>query len=114
MTIVNRALSEAIAVDVGQESLRLLPLAAGTKDVTSQKQSGSLSLTTVDDPVTLAENMSTLYGNNSSYANKVSPKNKETCTLLLKIHVAKIKVQEEKWTEVLDVKWPLSIILYSN
>jgi len=103
MTIVNRALSEAIAVDVGQEQLSLLPSSSNVGDGTAQKHGVSVSLTAVDDPVALAKNMSTLYGNNSSYANKVSPKNKEICTLLLKMHVAKVRMQEEKWTEVLDV-----------
>ena len=104
MTIVNRALSEAIAADVGQETLPLLPLRPDIGNGMAQ-QGSSLSLTAVDDPVALAKNMSALYANNSSYANKVSPKNKETCTLLLKMHVAKVKVQEEKWTEVLDVRF---------
>jgi nuclear pore complex protein Nup93 len=107
MTIINRALSEAIAVDIGQETLPLLPPRPDMGYVAAQQQGGSLSLTAVDDPVALAKNMSTLYGNNSSYANKVSTKNKETCTLLLKMHVAKVKVQEEKWTEVLDVSCPI-------
>ena len=107
MTIINRALSEAIAVDIGQETPPLLPPRPDMANVAAQQQSGSLSLTAVDDPVALAKNMSTLYGNNSSYANKVSAKNKETCTLLLKMHVAKVKVQEEKWTEVLDVSYPI-------
>ncbi len=107
MTIVNRALSDAIAVDVGQDTLPFLPRRADTEDVAAQQPGGSLSLTAVDDPVALAKNMSTLYSNNSSYANKVSPKSKETCTLLMKIHAAKVKAQDEKWTEVLDVSCPI-------
>lgn len=106
MAIVNRALSDAIAVDIGQETLPLLPSKPKMGHKIAQQQEGSLSLTAVDDPVALAKNMSTLYGNNSLYAvNKDLTKNLDTCQLLLKMHIAKTKVQEQKWTEALDVSY---------
>jgi nuclear pore complex protein Nup93 len=105
MTIVNRVLSEAIAVDVGQEALTLLPSRVDMGPNTAQQQGGSLSLTAIDDPITLAKNMSTLYGTNTLYTNKVSTTQLDACSLLLKMHVAKTKVQEQKWTEALDVSY---------
>jgi nuclear pore complex protein Nup93 len=103
MTIVNRALSEAIAVDVGQEVLPLLPSRQNMGHSNAPEQSGGLSLTAVDDPVTLAKNMHTLYGNNTLYNNKVAITQLGTCSLLLKMHSAKVRMQEQKWTLALDV-----------
>src|SRR5439155_26728604 len=51
MEIVIRALSEAIAVDIGQETLPLLPLKPRRERQAEQQQGSSLSLTAVDDPV---------------------------------------------------------------
>jgi nuclear pore complex protein Nup93 len=108
MEIVNRALSEAIAVDIGQEALPLLPLKPRKERQAEQQQGSSLSLTTVDDPVVLAQNMLGLYTTNSFYFGKVSDRNRDACALLLKIQAVKVAIQEEKWTEALDVGVPSS------
>lgn len=108
ITIINRALSDAIAVDIGQEQARLQPLKPRTGSELYQRQqqqpdNSSLSLTTVDDPAVLARNMISLYNENALYYSKIRPINRETCGVLLRISEAKAKVESGQWAEALDV-----------
>ncbi|KAH0558466.1 hypothetical protein GP486_004879, partial [Trichoglossum hirsutum] len=68
ITIINKALSEAIAIELGQEQIKLQPLKprAGPDQQKGDAQPGSsLSLTSVDDPADLARNMVGLYNQNA-------------------------------------------------
>lgn len=113
ITIINRALSDAIAVDIGQEQPRLQPLKprTGPEHYQGQQQqqpdNSSLSLTTVDDPALLARNMISLYNENALYYQKIRPANRENCGVLLRISEAKAKVEAGQWAEALDVSLTL-------
>jgi len=123
ITIINRALSEAIAVDIGQEHIRLQPLkprALAQQEQHQQVQQpdgSSLSLTSVDDPVVLAENMINLYNYNNMYLLKIKRPNREACGVLLRLNAVKSKVAAGLWSEALDVSQRcsfLSLILTGN
>ena len=106
ITIVNRALSDAIAVDIGQDDLRMQSLKPKTSSMTGEQQpaeGSSLSLTSVVDPAALAKNMITLYDRNALYYEKIRPTNRITCGVLQQISDAKIRVQNQQWAEALDV-----------
>jgi len=109
ITIINRALSEAIAIDIGAEQLRLQPLkprATAQQEQNQQQQrpdGSSLSLTSVDDPVVLARNMISLYNASALYFQKIRPMNREACGLLLRMSEAKAKVAAGQWSEAIDV-----------
>ena len=109
ISIVNRALSEAIAVDIGQEQMRIQPLkprAITQPDQIQQQQpdNSTLSLTAVDDPVVLARNMISLYQANALYAQNIRPATREACGMLLRMSEAKSKFAAGQWTEAIDVR----------
>lgn len=110
ISIINRALSEAIAIDIGQAQMRLQPLkprAIAQQEQNQQQQQpdgSSLSLTSsVDDPFVLARNMITLYNANALYYQKIRSTNRETCGILLRMSEAKNKVADGQWSEAIDV-----------
>lgn len=116
ITIINRALSEAVAVDIGQEQLRLQPLkprAIAQQEQQQQQQhpdGSSLSLTSVDDPVILARNMISLYNASALYFQKIRPMNREACGLLLRMSEAKAKVAAGQWSEAIDVSFSDNVL----
>jgi len=103
ITIVNRALSEALSVELGQSPLRLEPLKprAPLPDQNQQQKSqqqpsqssgastSTLSLTAVSDPVTLSKNMYTLYANGSILFTQIKPANREACLTLQNMATAR-------------------------
>lgn len=103
VNILNRALSEAIAVPVGHSPLRLQPLKPRPNDGSGRSSQTSLSLTSVDDPVELATIMTKLYSNNRMYLNKIKQENRAACEALLNISRAKEFVESRQWAEALDV-----------
>lgn len=103
IAVITRALSESVAVPVGQDQLKLQPLKPRTTEVSKDNTGTSLSLTSVDDPVVLAKNMTDLYKTNMMFLDKIKPENKDACGALLSMSAAKSKVEEGRWTEALDV-----------
>jgi nuclear pore complex protein Nup93 len=103
--VAARALSEAIAVDIGQDVPPLLPLKPRTGQQ-NQQPGSSLSLTAVDEPAVLAQNMLDLYRSNTAYSSKIVLQNKEACKLLVTINRVKCLVREEDWSTALDVSSP--------
>lgn len=110
ITIINRAVSEAIGIDVSEEQPRLQPLKPRTQDQSLQpnqqqqpQQGTSLSLTSVDDPFTLAQNLISLYNTNALYYQKIQHVNREACAVLLQMAQARNLVAAAKWKEALDV-----------
>ncbi len=104
--IINRALSEALAVELGEEQLRLEPLkprAADDGQQARQQPDSSLSLTSVEDPAVLARNMISVYNANALYFQKIKQVNRDACGLLLRMHEARVRVEAGKWAEALDV-----------
>ena len=113
--IINRALSEAIATDIGQEQIRLQTLKPRATVGIEQDQQhapdgSSLSLTSVDDPIDLAQNMISLYNANALYFQRIRSTNRETCGVLLRMSEAKAKVAAGQWSEAIDVRM-ISILL---
>ena len=103
ITIIDRALSEAVAVEIGAEQLRLQPLKPRASKQQQQPDGSSLSLTTVDDPAILARNMMSLYNASALYFSKVRPQNREACGILLRMSEAKEKVAAGQWHQAMDV-----------
>jgi nuclear pore complex protein Nup93 len=105
LTIVNRALSEALTVELGQQAMRLEPLKprkAGTPGV----QSGNLtlSLTSVDDPVVLAENILQLYlgPNREAAMNKIKTSTREATQVLLRMAQAKKQLLKREFNTCIN------------
>lgn len=107
--IVNRALSDAIAVELGGTMPKLQPLRPRIEHDPTHPPGGavesgsSLSLTTVDDPVILGKNMIGLYNSNKMYFEKIRPINRDACGLLLRMMEAKMEVEAGRWAPALDV-----------
>jgi nuclear pore complex protein Nup93 len=100
IAICNKALSEAISVEMGDAPLRLTPLKP--RDPNAVETTASLSLTAVEDPYTLTRNMRALYESNQLHAAKIKPINRESCTLLLGMAEAKSLVASGRWAIALD------------
>lgn len=114
VTILNRALSDAVAVNLGNAALKLQqPKHAGEEGQQgpSADTRSSFSLTAVDDPVTLARNMIGLYNTNAMYYQKIHSINREACGILLRMMEAKSKVEAGKWAQALDVSYPFPLLL---
>ncbi|KAJ5631698.1 Nucleoporin interacting component Nup93/Nic96 [Penicillium longicatenatum] len=117
--IINRALSESIAVELGGIMPKLQPLRPRVEqgqNGQSTDQSGatapgsSLSLTTVDDPVVLGKNMILLYNSKPMYYDKIRPVNRDACGLLLCMMEAKIEVEAGRWAPALDAIDKLNVL----
>jgi len=114
--IINRALSDAIAVDLGQEQVRLQPLKPRTEESEQQngqqqeQQQDSLSLTSVDDPAVLARNMISLYNANALYFRKIRPVNRDACGVLIRMSEIKTKVASSQWGDSLDMIASLELL----
>ena len=110
--IINRTLSDAIAVELGGTVLKLQPLRPRVEQgqvAQASDQSGamghgsSLSLTAMDDPVVLGRNMIALYDSNPMYYENIRQFHRDACGLLLRIMQAKIEVEAGRWAPALDV-----------
>lgn len=100
--IINRSLSDAIAVELGGAISKLQPLRPRAEQG-QQEPGSSLSLTTVDDPVALGKNMISLYDSQPMYYENIRPVNRDACGLLIRMMEAKIEVEAARWPEALDV-----------
>lgn len=121
ISIVNRALSEAIAVEIGQGEMRLQPskprpvAQEAPNQQPLQPDGSSMSLTSVDDPIVLARNMITLYNGNAMYFQKIRQASRDTCGQLLRMSEAKAKVAAGQWSEAIDVRLvPLTVFKFTT
>ncbi|MCJ1476998.1 hypothetical protein MMC13_005669 [Lambiella insularis] len=112
ITIVNRSLSDAIALDIGEEKLKLQPLKPRELSQQDQRtpEGSSLSLATVDDPAILAKNMIQVYNGNALYYQKIRSANRDSCGVLLRISEAKRLVESDKWADALDIISSLNLL----
>ncbi|KAL6705731.1 nuclear pore complex subunit [Coniothyrium glycines] len=114
VSILNRALAEALSVDLGQEPLRLEPLKPRLTPAESQQQqqrqqqqenaglaSSSLSMLGTDDPVELAQKVLALYDANSLWWRKVSQVNRDTVGILFQLNNAKKAIEAGAYMEAL-------------
>lgn len=124
VVIINRSLSEALSVELGQDPMRLQPLKPRTTENNQQdiqqsneqqqqqrqQPESSLSLTSVDDPAVLARNMITLYNANALYFRKIRQPNREACGTLIRMSTIKDFVQTGRWAEAIDLIESLSLL----
>lgn len=117
--IINRSLSDTVSLDLGQSASDFQPLKPRVEQgpSTSAEPGSSLSLTTVDDPMTLARNMISLYNSNALYYQKIRQINRDACGLLLRMLEAKGQVEIGNWAPALDVSsnhYTLDMLFFSN
>ena len=90
--VLNRALGDAISLDLGEMPMQLEPLKprqleqSGSPSTVQGGPVSSLSLTqSSSSPVELARKMRDLYHGDAAYYNKISVESRETCGALLKL-----------------------------
>lgn len=102
VSVLNRALADAVTLDLGDSPMQLQPLKPRRQDGKSESSAStqadeaqsSLSLTqSTSSPVELARNMISLYNKNAAYVNKISTTNRETCGVLLKLVSARAHLE---------------------
>ena len=107
VTIISRALSEAISLEIGEDPMRLVPVkpraADGAQQQQSQQPGSSLSLAAIDDPVQLAATMMAMYEQDAMFYTKIEGHNKNACHILLQMSEIKGLVETGQWPEALDV-----------
>ncbi|KAF7731037.1 Nucleoporin NIC96 [Penicillium ucsense] len=110
--IINRALSDAIAMDLGASMPKLQPLRPRVQEGQSgpADPGSSLSLTAVEDPVELGRTMIGLYDGKPMYYEKIRPINRDSCGLLLRMLTAKYEVEAGRWAPALDCINALNIL----
>ena len=115
ITVCNRALSEALSIELGQSPLRLEPLKPRTSLQDGQKQAPSqsdsqtngngttstLSLTAVSDPFTLNKNMYQLYSNGDIIYTLISQANREGALSLQNLAEARAHIEQGQWIAAL-------------
>ncbi|OAA66463.1 nuclear pore protein [Niveomyces insectorum RCEF 264] len=118
VVIVSRALSEAIALEIGEEPMRLVPVkprVGGEEDKaaasTPSAQAGSsLSLAAIDDPVELARSMMAMYERDQMFRQRIREENRIACSVLLQMSEIKGLVEARKWPQCLDKIRDLEIL----
>ncbi|KAI5838969.1 Nup93/Nic96-domain-containing protein [Morchella snyderi] len=94
LQIINKNLSDSIASEETPTHYQDHTAASGVLD-------SSLSLTSVEDPVKLAQNMLKMYGANVSVYTKIVLRNREACGVLLQIAEAKRLFTNGDWESCL-------------
>ncbi|KAI1376126.1 Nup93/Nic96-domain-containing protein [Hypoxylon crocopeplum] len=103
VTIVSRALSEAISLEIGEDPMRLMPVKPRSNGKDPEAQPGSsLSLASIDDPVQLAVTMMTMYEKDAMFYTKIEDQNRIACHILLQMSNIKGMVEASQWPEALD------------
>ncbi|EFW98745.1 nuclear pore protein [Grosmannia clavigera kw1407] len=113
VVIVSRALSEAIALEIGEEPMRLVPVKPrvegngngngnGDASVSTARSGSSLSLAAIDDPVELAQTMMTMYERDNMFRRRIREENRIACSVLLQMSEIKGLVEARKWPQCLD------------
>ena len=115
--IINRALSDAVSIELGNPIFKTQPLDPATSQQVDQdvpvQPGSSLSMTAVEDPVILAKNMVSLYNTNALYYQRIRKVNRDSCGLLLRMMEAKAEVEAGRWTPALDVSaYPFHIYVF--
>ncbi|KJR85553.1 nuclear pore complex protein Nup93 [Sporothrix schenckii 1099-18] len=122
VVIVSRALSEAIALEIGEEPMRLVPVkprvdkdksASSTTAAStpaSQQPGSSLSLASIDDPIELARTMMTMYERDNMFRRRIREETRIACGVLLQMSEIKGLVEARKWPQCLDKIRDLGIL----
>lgn len=108
--VVNEAVSLALTTELGEQPTRLTPLKPRTTEAQEGKlkedRQSSLSLTAVDDPIDLAENMLALYRSHQFYYRKMKAATFDSCEILLRLARARKCLEQGFWAQVVDVSCP--------
>ncbi|KAI1428515.1 Nup93/Nic96-domain-containing protein [Xylaria sp. FL1777] len=111
VTIVSRALSEAISLEIGEDPMRLMPVKPRATGATAEAQPGSsLSLASLDDPIQLAYTMMSMYEKDAMFSTKIQNQNRTACHLLLQMSEIKGLVEIGQWPDALDKIRALEIL----
>ncbi|KAI1506572.1 Nup93/Nic96-domain-containing protein [Biscogniauxia marginata] len=111
VTIVSRALSEAISLEIGEDPMRLMPVKPRSDGQGPEAQPGSsLSLASIDDPVQLAATMMSMYEKDTMFYTKIEDQNRVACHILLQMSDIKRLVEAGQWPESLDKIRALEIL----
>ncbi|GAP87956.1 putative nucleoporin-interacting protein nic96 [Rosellinia necatrix] len=111
VTIVSRALSEAISLEIGEDPMRLMPVKPRATGQAPDAQPGSsLSLASLDDPIQLAYTMMSIYEKDAMFSTKIQNQNRIACHLLLQMSEIKGLVEAGQWPESLDKIRALEIL----
>lgn len=106
ISIVSRALSEAISLEIGEDPMRLMPVKPRSNGKDPEAQPGSsLSLASIDDPIQLAVTMMTMYEKDAMFYTKIEEQNRVACSILLQLSEIKTLVAGKMWPEALDVSF---------
>jgi len=107
VSIVSRALSEAISLEIGEDPMRLIPVKPRVegKEAEAVPAGSSLSLAAIDDPVELAKTMMSMYERDHMFWQKIRDPNRVACTVLLQMSEIKSLVEMGRWPECLDVSF---------
>lgn len=113
ISILCRALSEALSVEIGQTPLRLEPLKP-RRPTQEQQQvhhdaDSSLSLLGTDDPVELTHRVREMYNRNQLWHRDISSASRQTLDILFQLNRVKPIIEAQQYTQALDVSCsPLS------
>ncbi|KAK0635072.1 Nup93/Nic96-domain-containing protein [Bombardia bombarda] len=111
VAIINRALSEAVSLEIGEDPMRLVPVKPRVDGSEAAAQPGSsLSLAAIDDPVELAQTMMSIYERDAMFRGNIQPANRNACGLLLQMNEVKGLVEREQWAQCLDKIRDLDIL----
>jgi nuclear pore complex protein Nup93 len=108
VVIINRAMSEGLSVQMGQDQMRLQPMKP--RAISDNRQVQSLSLVSIDDPVNLGRAMSSLYEQSNMYRSRIKQSSRDDLKALLAASVAKEHLERESWGDTLDVSLVLSLV----
>ncbi|KAK4175426.1 Nup93/Nic96-domain-containing protein [Triangularia setosa] len=106
VTIVSRALSEAISLEIGEEPMRLVPV----KPRLDGQAEAPGSLAAIDDPVELAKKMMKMYEEEYMFWKRITDPNKFACNVLMQMSDIKKLAEEQKWPQCLDKIIALNIL----
>ena len=114
ISILCRALSEALSVEIGQTPLRLEPLKPRlpTQEQQQIQDSGSsLSLLGTDDPVELTHRVIEMYNRNQLWHRDIPPASRQTLDILFNLNRVKTTIEAQQYTQALDVSFqPCSLV----
>ncbi|KAF9740234.1 hypothetical protein PMIN02_005854 [Paraphaeosphaeria minitans] len=113
VSILCRALSEALSVEIGQTPLRLEPLKPRLPAVEQQQvqaAGSSLSLLGTDDPVELTSRVSEMYDRNQLWHRNISQASRQTLEILFMLNRAKSVIETQQYTQALDIIQSLRIL----
>lgn len=101
LLLLNRVCGEFLAVPIGQEQMRLEPTKTNAQADQQTVQAGSISLTAIDDPMTLAQGMLNIY--QARCSDKLVEKTINTFSALQCVQTVRNLVEREAWVDALDV-----------